>query len=193
MNTLNEKELEATFTAIRKDHEQGGTPDLWPAVEAAITREQKGPGRVYRKLSFAGAFAAIAVAVLVFSAPGFTQNAIERLKQLLGGNFSLSLGGVELSGVLISEDGEEKELNIDGNVVKIRMSSMSETTVLVELSVYIKNEQGGLKLVSKPKIVALKGKSAEIKVTGPNGKTNYTFKLTPETDPKTYRGNVLKD
>lgn len=192
MNTLNEKELETAFNAICKDHDQSGTPDLWPAIKAAITRKQKEHPR-YRKLSFAGAFAAIAVVVLLFSAPGFTQNAIERLKQLLGGNFSLSLGGAELSGVLISEDGEEKELNIDGNVVKIRMSSLSETTVLVELAVYMKNEQGGLKLVSKPKIVAVKGKSAEIRVTGSDGKARYRFKLTPETDPKTYRGNVLKD
>jgi hypothetical protein len=178
MNTLNEKELETTFNAICKDHKQGETPDLWPAIEAAITRKQKDHGRVYSKLSFAGAFAAIAV---------------ERLKQLLGGNFSLSLGGTELSGVLISEDGEEKELNIDGNVVKIRMSSMSESMVLIELAVYMKDEQGGLKLVSKPKIAAVKGKSAEIRVTGPDRKTKYKFKLTPETDPKTYRGNVLKD
>ena len=193
MNTLDEKELETAFNAIYKDHEQGGTPDLWPAIKAAITRKQTAHVRVYRKLSFAGAFAAIAVGVLLFSAPGFTQNALERLKQLLGGNFSLSLGGAELSGVLISEDGEEKELNIDGNVVKIRMSSLSERTVLIELAVYMKNEQGGLKLVSRPKIVAVKGKSAEIRVTGPDGKTRYRFKLTPETDQKTYRGNVLKD
>ena len=190
MNISNEKELEMTFNAICKDHSPAEPPDLWPAVESAITHKQKDHIRARRRLGFAGALAAITVIVLFFAAPGFTQNAIRHLRQLLGGAFSLSMGDREISGVLITENGEEKELTIDGNVVKVKMTPMYENSVLIGLSVYIRNEAGELRLVSMPKVVTLKGTPAEIKVTGLDGKVIYKFTLTPETDAKFYRGNI---
>lgn len=192
MNTSDEKQLEATFLMICNSHEQAAAPDLWPGVEAAIAGGRRAQSGVYRQLGLAGAFAAIAVMVLLFAAPGFTQNALERIRQLLRGNFSLVMGGVELSGVLISEDGEEKELAVDGNVVRIKMTSMDKDSVLVALSVYRKLENGELKLMLRPKIMALKGKPAEIKVTGPDGKVLYKFAITPDKDHATYRGNIVK-
>lgn len=192
MNTLNEKELEAAFSAICARRAEAPAPDLWPGVEAAIAHGRAGQTGPYRKLGFAGAFAGIAMLVLLFTAPGFTQNALARLKGLLRGNFSLSLGGSELNGVLISEDGEEKEVRLDGNIVKVRMTPLSEDSVLVALAVYLKQEAGELKLVSKPKIVAQKGKPARITVTSRDGKLRYKFAITPGEAPETYHGSLSK-
>ncbi len=192
MNALDDKDLETAFTAACRNRKAADAPDLWPGIEAAITRGHGARAGLYRKLGFAGAFAAVAFIVLGLAVPGFTQNAIDRIKRLFRGDFSLSLGGKELSGVLISEDGEEKEIKVDGNVVKVRMSPMYENSVLIKLAVYLKNDKGELKLVSKPSIVTLKGKQAEIKVTGFDGKEFYKFRIKPEADTKTYRGDIIK-
>jgi len=103
----------------------------------------------------------------------------EYKKTLLKGTYSLTFGGKELSGDLVLENGSEKDLLLDGKIVKVKMFRMDETTLTVELAVYIKNASGELKLSARPRIVAVNGTQAVIELTGAD-KTTMKFKITPE-------------
>lgn len=192
MNTLHEKDLESVFCAVCRGRTQADVPDLWPGVEVGITRGRPDRSGLYRRLGFAGSFVAVALVVAIFSAPGFTQNALERLKRLLGGDFSMVLGGAEISGVLVVEDGEQKELAIDRNLIKVRLSSFSAKTIMVEVEVYLRDGAGDLKLALRPKIVTAKGSQAEIKVTDWNGQVLYKLAIIPGEASGSYRGTISR-
>ncbi len=189
---MNEKALEKKF-------EEGcaGLPlreprDLWPGVRAGITAPRaSGFGR---RSAWAAGFAAAAV-IVVLSMPGATQSIKNGLKRLFSSAYSVNMGGQEASGTLISMDGEEREIRSGDMLLKVKVSSVDEKTAMVELSVFYEGIQpdGSMrKLVSRPKILTMKGRAAEVTVTNNTGKPVYKFRIVPtETDPGVYSGAVV--
>lgn len=187
----NENKLEKFFVDICGKCGEIESPDFWPAVERSISEKKEAKRIFYRRTALAGAFSFAMIVTLSFFNPAFTQNALKSIKKLFKGFFSMSLSGSEISGIAIAENGEVKELKIDGNLVKVKMSKIYDKSVLIEIEVYKRDEEGRLKLFSKPKVVTMSGKPAEIRV-GELGKSVYRFKITPEQIPETYKGKIVK-
>lgn len=166
--------------------------DLWPGVRMAIKKsgEQARPA----KTLWAAGFSAAAV-LLVLSIPGASESIKNGLRKLFSSAYSVQLGGnAAASGTLISADGEVKEIRAGDMLLEVRVTDFDERSAMIALSVFYTGKQpdGSVKkLISKPKILTMKGKSAEITVTDNHGKPIYKFKMTPtEKDPAAYTGTL---
>lgn len=166
--------------------------DLWPGVRMAIKKsgEQARPA----KTLWAAGFSAAAV-LLVLSIPGASESIKNGLRKLFSSAYSVQLGGnAAASGTLISADGEVKEIRAGDMLLEVRVTDFDERSAMIALSVFYTGKQpdGSVKkLISKPKILTMKGRSAEITVTNNQGKPVYKFKMTPtEKDPASYTGTI---
>lgn len=189
---MNTKNLEKKF-----DEACSGIPlreprDLWPGVRAGITGAR---GEAFGRRSAWAAGLAAAAVIVVLSIPGATQSIKNGLKRLFSSAYSVSIGGQQASGTLISMDGEEKEIRSGDVLLRVKVTSVDERTAKVELSVFYEGLQpdGTMrKLVSKPTILTMKGKAAEVMVTNNMGKPVYKFRIVPtETDPAVYSGDMV--
>ncbi len=179
------------------DTECGNIPlkeprDLWPGVRTGI-KKTGGQSRPARTLWAAG-FSAAAV-LIVLSIPGATESIKNGLKKLFSSAYSVQLGeNAAASGTLISADGELKEIRAGDMLLEVRVTDFDEQRAMIALSVFYTGKQADgsvKKLISKPKILTMKGKSAEITVTDNKGKPVYKFKMTPtEKDPAAYTGTL---
>ena len=189
---MNEKDLEKKFGEACAGVPLREPRDLWPGVRAGITGRRV--SAFGRRSAWAAGFAAAAV-IVVLSMPGATQSIKNGLKRLFSSAYSVSIGGQQASGTLISMDGEEKEIKSGDMLLKVKVSSWDEKTAMVELSVFYEGLQpdgSTRKLISHPKILAMKGRAAEITVTNNTGKPVYKFRIVPtETDPTVYSGDIV--
>lgn len=164
--------------------------DLWPGVRMAIKKsgEQARPA----KTLWAAGLSAAAVLV-VLSIPGATESIKNGIRKLFSSAYSVQLGdNAAATGTLISADGEVKEIRAGDMLLEVRVTDFDEQRAMIALSVFYTGKQpdGSVKkLISKPKILTMKGRSAEITVTNNQGKPVYKFKMTPtEKDPAAYTG-----
>lgn len=189
---MNDKELEGKFNEACVGVPLREPRDLWPGVRAGITAPR---GRAFgRGAAWAAGLAALAV-IVTLSIPGAAQGIKNGLKRLFSSVYSVTIGGHEVSGTLISMDGEEKEVRGGSMLLRVRVSSFDERTAKVQLSVFYEGPQpdGSMrKLVSRPTILTMKGRAAEITVSDNAGKPVYKFRIVPtETDPAVYSGDMV--
>lgn len=163
--------------------------DLRPAVMAAIRRGEPAP----RRARWAAAFAAGAV-VVVLSIPGASQNLIAGLKRIFSSAYSVKVAGApELKGTLISADGEMKEIRAGDMLLQVRVTSVDEKRVKIELTISSETAVPGgrkRKIVSKPTILTMKGRSAEVMVSNGKGETLYKLKMVPVEMEGVYSGSL---
>ena len=187
---MKNNDLEKVFDSACGDIPLKEPRDLWPGVRMGI----KGRGeqaRPARTLWAAGL--SVAAVLLVLSIPGATESIKNGIRKLFSSAYSVQLGeNAAASGTLISADGELKEIRAGDMLLEVRVTDFDEQRVMIALSVFYTGKQpdGSVKkLISKPKILTMKGKSAEITVTNNQGKPVYKFKMTPtEKDPAAYTG-----
>ncbi|MDQ7774325.1 MAG: hypothetical protein RDU13_12500 [Elusimicrobiales bacterium] len=183
-----EKKLDAACSGITLREPR----DLWPGVRAGITSAR---GAAFgRRSAWAAGLAAVAV-IVVLSIPGAAQSIKDGLRRLFSSAYSVTIGGREASGTLISMDGEEKEIRSGDMLLRVRVSSFDEKMAKVELSVFYEGRQpdGSMrKLVSRPTVLTMKGRAAEVTVTNNAGKPVYKFRIVPtEADPDVYSGDMV--
>ena len=189
---MNNERLENTFNEACAEIKLKEPRNLWPGVRAAITAHR---GRdMNRRPLWAAGFAGAAV-VLILIIPGAAQSIKKGIMRIFSSAYSVQLGGQPAaSGILISVDGETKEIKVGDMLLQVRVSSFDKNTVMIELSVYstAKQPDGSVnKLISKPKIVTMKGKTAEIMVTDSQGVPVYKFRMTPlEDTPAAYNSTL---
>lgn len=185
---MKDNDLEKVFDAACGDIPLKEPRDLWPGISMGIkgSREQARPS----KAIWAVGFSAAAVLV-VLSIPGASESIKNGLKRIFSSAYSVQLGwNAAASGTLISANGELKQIRAGDMLLEVRVTDMDEQRAMIELSVFYTGKQADgsvRKLISKPRILAMKGKPAEITVTDNQGKPVYKFKMTPaEKDPATY-------
>jgi len=189
---MKNNDLEKVFDSACGDIPLKEPRDLWPGVRMGI----KGRGEHARpaKNLWAAGLSAAAV-LLVLSIPGATESIKNGIKKLFSSAYSVQLGGnAAANGTLISADGELKQIRAGDMLLEVRVTDMDERSAMIELSVFYTGKQADgsvRKLISKPRILAMKGKPAEITVTDNQGKPVYKFKMTPtEKDPASYTGTL---
>lgn len=186
-------DMEKKFDEACADIELKDCRDLRPGVMAAIRGgSAAGP---YRRPLWAAGFAAAAV-ILMLSIPGATQSIVNGLKRLFSSEYGVKIGDQpEVKGTLISADGELKEIKAGDMLLQVRVTSMDEKKAKVELALsYERTGPNGVvrKIFSKPTIVVMKGKTAEMVVTNDLGVPVYKFRMTPvEKDDGAYSGQLL--
>ena len=185
-------DLEKVFDSACGDVPLKEPRDLWPGVRIGIMK-RSGQSRPAKTLWAAG-FSAAAV-LLVLSIPGASESIKNGLRKLFSSAYTVQLGGnAAASGTLISADGELKEIRAGDMLLEVRVTDFDEQRAMIALSVFYTGKQpdGSVKkLISKPKILTMKGKAAEITVTDNHGKPVYKFKMTPaEKDPAAYTGTL---
>lgn len=180
---MDEKKLEDAFNRLCADPDMKKSRDLWPQVR--LRTVAAGAPRPRNRARWALAAAAASFAMLL-CIPGVSQSIMTRLARLFSSNYSVNVGGAEFKGVLVSVEGERRELKAGDRFVQVKVSSVGERAVKVELSVYSKTR----KLLSKPTIVGVVGKLMEIKVTG-GGDRDFMFRMVPmEKQPGVYDASV---
>ncbi|OGR64445.1 MAG: hypothetical protein A2X31_03885 [Elusimicrobia bacterium GWB2_63_22] len=189
---MKDNDLEKMFDTVCADIPLKEPRDLWPEVSLGIKvrREQSRPSRTF----WAAGFSAAAV-LIVLSIPGASENIKNGIRKLFSSAYSVQLGeGAPVRGTLISADGEVKEIRSGDMLLEVRVTNMDEQRVIIALSVFYTGKQpdGSVrKLIAKPKILAMKGKSAEVSVTDIHGKQVYKLKMTPvEKSPAAYTGTL---
>ncbi len=186
---MNETELENKFDAACAGLELKDCRDLRPGVMAAIRGGQANP---YRSLWAAG-FAAAAV-VVVLSIPGASQSIINGLKRIFSSEYAVKIGGQpEVKGTLISADGETSEIRAGAMLLQVRVTSVDEARAKIQLTVsYETRTDQGLqrRILSKPTILTMKGKSAEIMVSNDKGEPVYKFRMVPVEKDGGYSGSL---
>ena len=189
---MKNNDLEKVFNAACGNIPLKEPRDLWPGVSMGIKGRQ-GQTRPSKALWTVG-FAAAAVLVVI-SIPGASESIKNGLKRIFSSAYSVQLGGnAAANGTLISADGELKQIRAGDMLLEVRVTDMDERSAMIELSVFYTGKQADgsvRKLISKPRILAMKGKPAEITVTDNQGKPVYKFKMTPtEKDPASYTGTL---
>ena len=190
---MKNNDLEKVFDSACGDIPLKEPRDLWPRVRMGIKKSSGQSRRPTRTLWAAGLSAA--AVLLVLSIPGATESIKKGIKKLFSSAYSVQLGeNAAASGTLISADGELKEIRAGDMLLEVRVTDFDEQRVMIALSVFYTGKQpdGSVKKqISKPKILTMKGKSAEITVTNNQGKPVYKFKMTPtEKDPAAYTGTL---
>jgi len=185
-------DLEKTFDAVCGNIPLKEPRDLWPGVSLGI-KERRQHGRPVKTLWAVG-FSAAAV-LIVLSIPGASESIKNGIKKLFSSAYSVQLGNnAAASGTLLSADGELKEIRSGDMLLEVRVTSISQDKAKIELSVLHTGKQAdgsARKLMSKPTIIVMKGKSAEVMVTNNQGLPVYKLKMTPtETDPAAYTGTL---
>jgi len=189
---MKNNDLEKVFNAACGNIPLKEPCDLWPGVSMGIkkNREHGRPAKTLWAIGFSAA-----TVLIILSIPGASENIKNGIKRLFSSAYSVQLGEhAAASGTLISADGELKEIRAGDMLLEVRVTDMDEKSAMIELSVFYTGTQADgsvKKLISKPKIPTMKGKSAEIMVTDNQGKPVYNFKMTPtEKDPAAYTGTL---
>ncbi|MBU2530884.1 MAG: hypothetical protein KKD35_07595 [Elusimicrobia bacterium] len=193
MNTKNENHLETDFNSICENTKTHQAPDLWPKIKTQIEKSEKGFSLWKQSLWSKGLVFACFAVIITLAIPGATETIKNGLKKLFSSNYSLQIGrSDEISGTFIIEEGEIKKINTKDILVEIKMTSLDEKAVKINVSVFKKQKDGSLKLYSKPAIVALRNTLATISVTDQNGVPIYKIGLTPSEKPAKYKGSFQK-
>lgn len=191
--TMDTNNMERKFEEACAGMELKDCRDLRPGVMAAI---RGGAGRrESRRPLRAAAFAAAAV-VLMLSIPGATQSIVNGIKRLFSSDYAVKIGDQpEVGGVLISADGEMKEIKAGDMLLRVRVTSVDEKTAKLEMELsYERGVPAGMthKICSRPTILVMKGKTAEVSVSNNMGVPVYKFRLTPvEKDGAAYSGRLV--
>ncbi|MBI4349971.1 MAG: hypothetical protein HY550_00885 [Elusimicrobia bacterium] len=186
---MNDAELEKKFDAACASLELKDCRDLRPAVMSAIRGGQPRPSRSL----WAAGFAAAAV-VVVLSIPGASQSIINGIKRIFSSEYAVKIGGrPEVKGTLISADGETSEIRAGDLLLQVRVTSVDEARAKIQLTVSceVRTAKGlERKILSKPTILTMKGKSAEIMVSDNKGEPVYRFKMVPVEKVGGYSGSL---
>lgn len=190
---MKNNDLEKVFDAACGNIPLKEPRDLWPGVVLGIKarRENNRSSRTF----WAAGFSTAAV-LIILSVPGASEGIKNAIRKLFSSAYSVQLGGnAPVSGTLISADGELKEIRAGDMLLEVRVTDFDEQRAMIALSVFYTGKQpdGSVKkLISKPKILTMKGRSAEITVTNSQGKPVYKFKMAPtEKAPAAYTGILL--
>lgn len=184
--------METIFNDLCSNIEKKKCPDLWPRVRAAIK-----PARTvvpkYRSMR-AVAFAAASLAV-VFCIPGVAQTIKDRLAGIFSSRYSIKLpDSPEMTGNLVSTDGEMCELRSGDTILQVKVSSFEEKSVKIEVIVFKEQDISGKpvrKLIAKPVIVGLIGRPLEVRI-GNADSPRFILKMTPsERDKKDYSAVMI--
>ncbi len=190
---MESKDMEKKFYEACAGMELKNCRDLRPGVMAAI--RGGAAARKYRRPLWAAGFAAAAV-VLMLAIPGATQSIVNGIKRLFSSEYAVKIGDQpEVSGTLISMDGETREIKAGDMLLQVRVTSMDERRAKVELTLsYERALPGGMerKIYSKPTLLVMKGKTAEVSVSNNMGVPMYKFRMTPaEKDAAAYSGQLV--
>lgn len=182
---MDEKNLENAFNRLCAGAGPTKSRDLWPEIRRRTVAA--GAARPRRRVLLAAATAAAAF-VVILSLPGVSRSIMTRLAKLFSSKYTVSVGGTEYKGVLVSVEGERRELKAGDRFIQVKVSSVDERAVKVELRVYSRERE----LLSKPTIVSATGKPLEIKVTG-GGTADFMFRMVPmEKQPGVYGASVYQ-
>ncbi len=193
MNIKNEKHLEPDFNSICENTKTHQAPDLWPKIKTQIEKSEKGFLLWKQSLWSKGLVFACFAVIITLAIPGATETIKNGLKKLFSANYSLQIGqSDEISGTFIIEEGEIKKINTKDILVEIKMTSLDEKAVKINVSVFKKQKDGTLKLYSKPTIVTLKNTLASISVRDEMGAPIYKIEITPSEKPTEYKGTFQK-
>ena len=140
------------------------------------------------------AFAAASLAV-VLCIPGVAQSIKDRLARIFSSQYSVKLqDSTEMTGNLVSTDGEMRELRSGDTVLQIKVTSFEEKSVKVEAFVFKEQTISGKparKLIAKPVIIGLIGHPLEIRI-GNADSAKFTLRMTPsERDKKDYSAALI--
>ncbi|MBI4657108.1 MAG: hypothetical protein HY746_10250 [Elusimicrobia bacterium] len=180
---LKDKEnLEGVFNKICAQTKLLETRDLWPDIKNAVEKPKRQIGFLRQPLwSRTAVFAGLAVcaAVVVFFIPGASENIKNGIKKLFSINYSLQLrDSAEVLGGLLVTDAQAQEITINNMLLRIKVTSLDEKAVRIDVSIFKKQTDGSLKLLHNPAIVTLRGSPAEIQVSDEKEPV-YRLKLTP--------------
>ncbi len=183
---MDEKNLENAFNRLCADTGIKKSRDLWPQVR----QRTAAAGAIWPSRRAAWVLAASAAAfVVILSIPGVSQSIMTRLARLFSSNYSVRVGGAEYKGVLVSVEGETRELRAGDRYVQVKVTSAGERAVKVELLVYSRDR----KLLAKPSLVSVTGKALEIKISGGDGAEDFMFRMVPaEKQPGSYSASVYQ-
>jgi len=182
---MDDKNLEKVFTALCSEIGGKKCPDLWPRIRMAIGPVRK--ANKYRRLRAVG-FAAALLAV-VFCIPGVSQTVRDGLARIFLSSYFIKVPYAgEISGELVSADGEEREFKSGDTVLLVKVSSFGENSVKVDVSVFVERDVYGKperRLIAKPAVVGVVGRPLEMRIGG--GEQEFVLKMTPsERNAKDY-------
>ncbi|MDO8804526.1 MAG: hypothetical protein Q7R35_08840 [Elusimicrobiota bacterium] len=189
---MDKNNMETVFNDLCSNIEKKKCPDLWPRVRIAIEPTRNAAPK-YRSLR-AVAFAAASLAV-VLCIPGVAQSIKDRLARIFSSQYSVKLlDSPEMTGVLVSTDGEMRELKSGNTILQVKTSSFEDKMVKIEAFVYEMQEIDGKpvrKLIAKPVIVGVIGRPLEIRI-GNTDRQKFVLKMTPsERDMKDYSAALI--
>lgn len=189
---MDKNNMETVFNELCSDMEKKKCPDLWPRVRTAIEPTRSAFPK-YRSLRVS-AFAAASLAV-VLCIPGVAQTIKDRLARIFSSQYSVKLlDSPEITGNLVSTDGEMRELKSGTTTLQVKISSFEDKMVKIEAFVYEMQEIDGKpvrKLIAKPVIVGLIGRPMEIRI-GNADHQKFVLKMTPsERDKKDYSASLI--
>ncbi len=182
MDLQDEENLEAVFNKICVRPEFYKPRDLWPGVRNAIKKQTR-PGSFFRPpLRSAPAVLtgfAVCAALAVFLIPSTAKTIKGGLKKLFSLNYLVQLrDSPEIFGNLLVANAQAQEIVFNDMLLRIQITSVDEKAVKIDVSVFKKQSDGSMKLLSRPSIVTLRDKPAEIKVSDETG-LMYRLKMIP--------------
>jgi len=189
---MDSNNMEKIFNDLCSNIEKKKCPDLWPQVRLAITPAQTAhiKYRAFRVTAFATAALAVVLCI-----PGVAQTIKDRLARIFSSQYSVKLpDSPEMTGNLVSTDGEMCELRSGGTILQVKVSSFGEKAVKIEAFVFKEQDVSGKpvrKVIAKPIIIGLIGRPLEMRVRNADS-AEFILKMTPsERDKKDYSAALI--
>ncbi|MDD2773185.1 MAG: hypothetical protein PHP45_05765 [Elusimicrobiales bacterium] len=187
--TVSNTEMEKFFSELCKNAPMHEPRPVWPAIAARLGRGEK---TAVRKLVFAAA-CAVSVAVLLAVLPGLGRTAADVARRIFNCAYSFGIGGREAGkGTFLLLDGGASSMEFPDGKIEASVASHEGNAVLITAKVYRKDASGGLQLISRPKVLTLKGREAMIAIGDGNGRQLFSLKMTPSEKENGYRTKLEK-
>jgi|GEM_PF-5957804 len=187
--TVSNTEMEKFFSELCKNAPMHEPRPAWPAIAARLGRGEK---TAVRKLVFAAACAA-SVALLLAVLPGLGRTAADVARRVFNCAYSFGIGGRESGkGTFLLLDGGAGSMEFPDGKIEVSAVSHEGNAVLIRAKVYRRDASGGFQLVSRPKILALKGKETMIAIDDGTGRQLCSLKMTPSEKENGYRTKLEK-